>query len=144
MTARRPWTLTLVAMLGARWLLQRLGAGRAGALTAALVYGLTPYQLAFTARMSVLLLPWALLPWIALVAAVKFHEPAAAAVAVIALIAAHLPRALAARQFQQSWQGVLFHTPAIALFIALQWFALLNRLSGRSVAWRGRSEIPAK
>ena len=32
--------------------------------SAALVYVLTPYQLAFTARISVLLLPWAALPWI--------------------------------------------------------------------------------
>jgi len=64
--AQRLWwgTLTLVALLGARWLLGRLGTGRAGALAGALVYGLTPYQLAFTARMSVLLLPWAALPWL--------------------------------------------------------------------------------
>ncbi len=90
-----------------------------------------------------ILLGGALLPWIALIVAVMLSEPAAAAVAVVALIAAHLPRALAAQQFQQSWQGVLFHTPAVALFIALQWIALLNRLTGRSVAWRGRSETSA-
>jgi len=88
---------------------------------------------------TTILLGGAVLPWIALVLAVMLGEPAAAAVAVLALIAAHLPRALAVRQFQQSWQGVLFHTLAVALFIALQWIALLNRLLGRSVAWRGRS-----
>ena len=38
--------------------------GGAGALAGALVYVLTPYQLAFTARISVLLLPWAGLPWL--------------------------------------------------------------------------------
>lgn len=90
-----------------------------------------------------ILLGGALLPWLALVTAVMLGDPPAVAVAVVALVAAHLPRALAARQFQQSWQGVLFHTPAVALFIALQWIALFNRLSGRSVAWRGRSENPA-
>ena len=37
---------------------------RAGALAGALVYMLTPYQLAFTARISVLLLAWAGLPWL--------------------------------------------------------------------------------
>ena len=64
--AQRLWwgTITLAAILGARWLFRQLGAGRAGALAGALVYGLTPYQLAFTARMSVLLLPWAALPWL--------------------------------------------------------------------------------
>ncbi|MGH9084295.1 MAG: alpha-(1-_3)-arabinofuranosyltransferase domain-containing protein, partial [Acidimicrobiales bacterium] len=64
--AQRLWlgSLTLVALLGARWLFGLLGTGRAGALAGAVVYGFTPYQLAFTARMSVLLLPWAALPWL--------------------------------------------------------------------------------
>ena len=64
--AQRLWlgTLSAVALLGARWLFAQLGTGRSGALVGALVYGLTPYQLAFTARISVLLLPWAALPWL--------------------------------------------------------------------------------
>ncbi len=64
--AQRLWlgTLAIVAALGARWLFERLGVGRLGSMAGALVYLLTPYQLAFTARMSVLLLPWAALPWI--------------------------------------------------------------------------------
>lgn len=64
--AQRLWlgTLSLVALLGARWLFRLLGTGGTGALAGALVYGLTPYQLAFTARMSVILLPWAMLPWL--------------------------------------------------------------------------------
>jgi arabinofuranan 3-O-arabinosyltransferase len=64
--AQRLWlgTLSLVAVLGARWLFRLLGAGPTGALVGALVYLLTPYQLAFTARLSVLLLPWAALPWL--------------------------------------------------------------------------------
>jgi len=64
--AQRLWlgTLSAAALLGARWLFAQLGTGRAGAVAGALVYGLTPYQLAFTARISVLLLPWAALPWL--------------------------------------------------------------------------------
>lgn len=64
--AQRLWlgTLSMIALLGARWLLRLVGTGGAGALAGALVYGLTPYQLAFTARMSVILLPWAALPWL--------------------------------------------------------------------------------
>ena len=64
--AQRLWlgSLSFVAVLGARWLFHRLGIGRTGALAGALVYMLTPYQLAFTVRISVLLLAWAALPWL--------------------------------------------------------------------------------
>ena len=64
--AQRLWlgTISLAAALGARWLFALLGVSRAGALAGALVYMLTPYQLAFTARISALLLPWAALPWL--------------------------------------------------------------------------------
>ncbi|MEP6622966.1 MAG: alpha-(1-_3)-arabinofuranosyltransferase family protein, partial [Acidimicrobiia bacterium] len=63
---QRLWlgTITLAALLGARWLFSQLGVRRSGANVGALVYGLSPYQLAFTARISVLLLPWAALPWL--------------------------------------------------------------------------------
>ncbi len=57
-------TISLVAVLGARWLFLRLGLSRTAAGVAALVYLLSPYQLSFTARMSILLLPWAALPWV--------------------------------------------------------------------------------
>ncbi|MFP3906674.1 MAG: alpha-(1-_3)-arabinofuranosyltransferase family protein, partial [Acidimicrobiales bacterium] len=64
--AQRLWlgTLTFLAALGARWLLRQLGAGPLVAFAGALVYALSPYQLAFTARASVLLLPWVGLPWL--------------------------------------------------------------------------------
>jgi arabinofuranan 3-O-arabinosyltransferase len=64
--AQRFWlgTIALAAGLGARWLFRMLGVSRAGAIAGALVYMLTPYQLAFTARISVLLLSWAGLPWL--------------------------------------------------------------------------------
>ena len=64
--AQRLWlgTISLAAALGARWLFRMLGTRRRGALAGALVYMLTPYQLAFTARISVLLLAWAGLPWL--------------------------------------------------------------------------------
>lgn len=64
--AQRLWwgTLVFLAALGARWLLRNLGVTGAAVLAGAFVYALTPYQLAFTARASVLLLPWVGLPWI--------------------------------------------------------------------------------
>ena len=64
--AQRLWlgTISFAAVLGARWLFRMLGVRRWGALAGALVYMLTPYQLAFTARISVILLAWAALPWL--------------------------------------------------------------------------------
>jgi hypothetical protein len=64
--AQRLWlgTISFAAVLGARWLFRRLGVRPRGALAGALVYMLTPYQLAFTARISVILLAWAALPWL--------------------------------------------------------------------------------
>jgi arabinofuranan 3-O-arabinosyltransferase len=56
--------ISLAAGLGVRWLLRQLGLHPTGALVAALVYQMAPYQLAFTARISALLLPWAGLGWI--------------------------------------------------------------------------------
>ncbi len=63
---QRLWlgSISFLAVIGARWLFRRLGLGPTAALVASLVYLLTPYQLAFTARISILLLPWAALPWI--------------------------------------------------------------------------------
>ena len=63
-TQRLWWaSIAFVAGLGARWLALRLGASRLGALVAAVVYMFAPYQITFTARLSVLLLPFAVLPW---------------------------------------------------------------------------------
>jgi len=64
--AQRLWlgSISFAAALGARWLFTMLGTGRIGALAGTLVYLLTPYQLAFTARLSVILLAWAALPWL--------------------------------------------------------------------------------
>src|SRR5215213_385696 len=64
--AQRFWlaSISLAAALGARWLFRMLGVSRAGAVAGALLYMLTPYQLAFSARISVLLLSWAGLPWL--------------------------------------------------------------------------------
>src|SRR5262249_16633078 len=64
--AQRLWmgTITLLAALGCRWLFRMLGTRRLAALAGTLVYMLTPYQLAFSAQLSVLLLAWAALPWL--------------------------------------------------------------------------------
>lgn len=63
--AQRLWLGTLLfgAGTGVLFLLRTLQVRRTGALVAALAYMLTPYTLDFAARLSVLLLPWAGLPW---------------------------------------------------------------------------------
>ncbi|MET0910533.1 MAG: alpha-(1-_3)-arabinofuranosyltransferase family protein, partial [Ilumatobacteraceae bacterium] len=64
--AHRLWigTLLLAAGLGVRWAARVLGLGPTAALTAALVYQLSPYILPYVSRTSVLLLPFAGLGWI--------------------------------------------------------------------------------
>lgn len=65
--AQRLWlgAIVFVAGLGIRHLLRRFDLRSTGAvLVASLAYALTPYQLAYLGRTSVLLLPWAGLPWL--------------------------------------------------------------------------------
>jgi arabinofuranan 3-O-arabinosyltransferase len=84
--AQRLWIATVIflAGMGVRYLLRTVGFGRpsggfvsrqhrqarnAGILVASLAYMLSPYLLDYSARISVILLPWVALPWlIALVA----------------------------------------------------------------------------
>jgi len=65
-------------------------------------------------------------------------------VAVIILLAAtflsYIPRALSAVRFRQSWIGVLLNPLAIAVFVALQWRAMMSSIMGRPrKTWRGRA-----
>ncbi len=83
--AQRIWlgTLMLAAGLGVRYLCRTLGWGEqdrpdaaawGGILVASLAYMFSPYLLEYAARISVILLPWAALPWmIALTAKALRH-----------------------------------------------------------------------
>ncbi len=65
--AQRFWlgSISFAAAAGVLYLLSTLNwKHRGAAFVAALVYMLTPYQLAYTARISAVLLPWAGLPWL--------------------------------------------------------------------------------
>ncbi len=57
------------------------------------------------------------------------------------VIAAWLPRILAARRFHQDWRSALLHPLGILLLLAVQWYALLRKLRGAQVSWRGRAYI---
>ena len=63
--AQRLWlgTILLFAGLGMLYLLRTLKVRGPGVAVAAVVFMLSPYALDFSARLSVILLPWAGLPW---------------------------------------------------------------------------------
>ncbi len=63
--AQRIWlaTILVAAAWGVRYLLRTLGWSGSGLLVASLAYMCSPYMLHYSARISVLLLPWAALPW---------------------------------------------------------------------------------
>jgi len=91
--AQRLWlgTLMFVAALGVRFLLRTLRfTSASGALVASLAYMLSPYLLDYSARISVILMPWVALPWlIALTARALrrggWREPALIALVVLAV-----------------------------------------------------------
>jgi hypothetical protein len=59
---------------------------------------------------------------------------------VVASIAfAWLPRILGAKRFQQSRLSALLHPIGILLLLAVQWYALIRKLLGNPVSWRGRA-----
>ncbi len=64
--AQRLWlgSIIFAAGLGMLFLFRTLGVRGAGAVVGALAFMLSPYSLDYAARISVLLLPWAGLPWL--------------------------------------------------------------------------------
>ncbi|MBN9119270.1 MAG: glycosyltransferase [Planctomycetes bacterium] len=48
-------------------------------------------------------------------------------------------RLLTARRFRQSRVGVLLHPVAIALLLAVQWYAIARAAIGKPVGWKGRA-----
>ncbi len=63
--AQRLWlgSLLFAAGAGVLYLLRTFGLRGPGVVVAAIAYMLTPYTLDYAARISVLLMPWAALPW---------------------------------------------------------------------------------
>lgn len=89
---------------------------------------------------TVLLLGASLLPVVALGWSLVAGHTIAATVAGLAVAIAHLPRFVAASRIRQSMFGAACHVPATVTFVILQWVALVYHLSGKQVAWRGRSD----
>ncbi len=91
LTQRLLWaTMVFAAAVGtyrlARWMGWRVG----GSVVAAAFYAFSPYLLSYLARLSVILAPWAAMPWMILLAAraarTRSWRPAAAFALVVALV----------------------------------------------------------
>ncbi len=91
LTQRLLWgTLLFAAAFGMYRLLRWLGWAPIAAIVAAYAYGFSPYLLSYLARLSVILGPWAALPWMILLAAkaarTRSWRPAAQFAVVVALV----------------------------------------------------------
>ncbi len=91
LTQRVLWgTLVFAAAYGAYRLLRWLGWAPIAAVVAAFAYGFSPYVLSYLARLSVILGPWAALPWMILLAAkaarTRSWRPAAQFALVVAVV----------------------------------------------------------
>ncbi|MFM7136072.1 MAG: glycosyltransferase family 2 protein, partial [Planctomycetota bacterium] len=65
-----------------------------------------------------------------------------AIVALAAAVLAYLPRVCDAIRFRQSFTSAAFHPLGVAVFLAIQWVALVRKALGLKTAWRGRSLAP--
>ena len=146
--AQRLWWsgIAATAGIGMRWLALRLGASRLAALSSGVVYILAPYQLTFTVRLSVLLLPFAVLPWMvghALRGVERggWREPAwlallamsAGAVNLSALLLAGIAPAVAIAFAGRGWRSVASFVAKVgALTVAASaWWLNGLRIQGR-------------
>jgi arabinofuranan 3-O-arabinosyltransferase len=131
--AQRLWlgTVMFAAALGVRFLLRTLGwrdrTGEYGVLVASLAYMLSPYVLDYAARISVILLPWAGLPWlIALTVRTlrwgRWREPALFALVVLTVGGINAT-------------ALIMVAPAVLLWILYAVF-VEHEVSGRD-AWAG-------
>ena len=87
------------------------------------------------------ILPWVLAGW-GLSTGWRAWPAWAVPAALVAVAISSLPRILEATRFRQRFTSVLSHPLGIAVFLAIQWVALVRRLLGLQTSWRGRSLAP--
>lgn len=87
------------------------------------------------------ILPFVLVAW-GLATGWRAWPAWAAPVAFTAVMLSYLPRLLEAVRFRLSLVSVVAHPLGIAVFLAIQWVALVRRLLGLPTSWRGRSLAP--
>ena len=59
----------------------------------------------------------------------------------VAVLAAAMPRFLAAFRYRQKLRSAWLHPVGIAVLLVLQWYALLRKLTGGAVRWKARSYV---
>jgi Glycosyl transferase family 2 len=74
--------------------------------------------------------PFALLPF----------EPLAAWVAIAAGFSMRIHAAV---RFRQSWLGAILHPVGVVILLTIQWHALICRMLGRAILWKGRANPTA-
>jgi glycosyltransferase involved in cell wall biosynthesis len=57
----------------------------------------------------------------------------------VAITGAWLPRFMAAYRFRQNWSGAWLHPLGVGMLLAIQWYALIRKIAGRSIRWKERS-----
>jgi hypothetical protein len=97
--------------------------------------------------MSAILLGGQVAPFVlAVAAALRFPRAwttAEIATATVAVLAAWIPRFVAAARFRQSLAGAVSHPVGVALLVLLQWHAFVRDRLGRPSLWKGRDRAPA-
>ncbi len=63
-------------------------------------------------------------------------------VAIAAAILALLPRLVEAVRFRQSLLSAVAQPLAVAVFLAIQWTAIVRKSLGMQTSWRGRPLVP--
>jgi len=85
---------------------------------------------------TLLLLGGQILPLFVLAVA---KSPLVLTLAVVAALAAYLPRIVGAARFRQSLLGAVLHPVGVCALVAIQWFAFFRSLRHQPAVWRGRS-----
>ena len=88
---------------------------------------------------TLLLLGGQILPLSLLVVA---KSPLVLTLALVAAVAAYLPRFIAAARFHQSVLSAALHPVGVCALVAIQWVALFRSLRNQPAVWRGRSYSP--
>jgi cellulose synthase/poly-beta-1,6-N-acetylglucosamine synthase-like glycosyltransferase len=57
----------------------------------------------------------------------------------VAVLCSFLPRFLASMRFQQTMKSAALHPFGVLVLLAIQWYALWKKLTGKAVGWRERS-----
>lgn len=91
---------------------------------------------------TVLLFGGQVLPLVLLLAGLSGTAPMAiVGPAALACALGYTTRVLLALRFRQSWLGALLHPLGVLTVLAIQWYAWVQWLTGREVAWKGRVQV---